>query len=82
MNKVRFKLNRAGVRELLRSPEMQSVLSGYASVVRDRAGEGYEASTSVGSNRAYSTVYAETYEAAVDAFDHNTLLKAIGGGNR
>ncbi len=42
MSKMRFKLNRAGVRELLKSPEMQAVLTDKANGIRNRAGDGYE----------------------------------------
>ena len=43
MSKVRFELDRAGVRALMRSPEMQAVLKARADTVKDRCGDGYEA---------------------------------------
>lgn len=79
MSKVNFKLNRQGVRELLKSQEMMNVCKEYAEQVRNRAGDGYEISTYVGTNRVKASVYADTYEARKDNFDHNTLLKALGG---
>lgn len=79
MSKVKFKLNRQGVRELLKSQEMMNVCREYAEQVRSRAGDGYEISTYVGTNRVNASVYADTYEARKDNFDHNTLLKALGG---
>ena len=78
MSKVKFELNRAGVRELLRSPEALSVCQTYAGAVRNRAGEGYEVDTYVGKNRANASVYAATYEARKDNYENNTLLKARG----
>ena len=36
MSKVRFELDRAGVRALMRSPEMQAVLKARADTVKDR----------------------------------------------
>ena len=36
MSKVRFELDRAGVRALMRSPEMQAVLKERADTVKDR----------------------------------------------
>jgi hypothetical protein len=79
MSKVKFELDRAGVRELLRSPEAASVCRSYAENVRGRAGEGYEVTTYTGRNRANASVHAETYEARKDNYDNNTLLKALGG---
>ena len=80
MSKVNFKLNRAGVRELMQSPEAVSVCRDYAEMVRGRAGDGYEVTTYVGKNRANASVFAETYKARKDNYENNTLLKALGGG--
>ena len=80
MSKVKFRLDRAGVRELLRSPEAMSVCRDYANAVQSRVGEGYEVTTHVGRNRVNASVHAETYEARKDNYDNNTLLKALGGG--
>ena len=79
MSKVRFELNKAGVRELLRSQEMMTVCKEYAERIRSRAGAGYEVSTYVGTNRVNASVYADTYEARRDNYENNTLLKARGG---
>ena len=79
MSKVKFELDRAGVRELLRSPEAASVCRSYAENVKGRAGKGYEVTTYTGRNRANASVHAETYEARKDNYDNNTLLKALGG---
>ena len=75
MNDFRFELNRAGVRELLQSQEMQDVLVDFAEQVANRAGDGY--SVYVGTNRANVSVRTETEEAMADNLDHNTLEKAI-----
>lgn len=80
MSKVKFELNRGGVRELLRSSEAMSVCKRYAEAVRGRVGEGYEVTTFVGTNRVNASVHAETYEAKKENADNNTLLKALGGG--
>ena len=76
MSKVKFELNRAGVRELLRSPEAMSVCRTHANAIRNRAGEGYEVDTYTGTNRVNASVYAATYEARQDNYENNTLLKA------
>ena len=80
MSKVKFKLNRSGVRELLRSAEAQSVVESYARSIQGRAGDGYEVSTYTGTNRVNASVYAATAEARRDNDDNNNLLKSRGGG--
>lgn len=77
MSKVVFKLNRAGVRELLRSSEMMEVCEQHAKSVAARAGDGYEVSTYTGSNRVNASVKAATPEAYRDNLENNTLLKAV-----
>ena len=80
MSKVDFKLNGAGVRQLLRSPEALNAVKDYAYSIKNRAGEGYEVTWMVGKNRANASVAAMTAEARRDNYDNNTLLKARGGG--
>lgn len=75
MSDFKFVLNRAGVRELMQSQEMQDVLVEFAGQVAERAGDGY--SVYVGTNRANVSVRTETEEAMADNLDHNTLEKAI-----
>lgn len=79
MSKGRFKLNRKGVRELLKSQEMMNVVTEYADQVQKKAGDGYEVSQYIGKNRVNVSVYAETRKARKDNLEHNTLLKALGG---
>lgn len=74
-NKFKFKLDYAGVGQLLKSEEMQSVLKHYADQVGARAGDGYD--VYVGRTRA--NVSVATAEAEQDNFDNNVLLKALGG---
>lgn len=74
MSKVRFELDRAGVRALMRSPEMQAVLKARADTVKDRCGDGYEAY--VAQTRAVAVVETATRQAVDDNSAHNTLLKA------
>lgn len=79
MNKVKFKLNRAGVKELLKSREMQSICTDYANRIQAKAGAGYEVSSYTGRNRVNASVIASSYPARQDNLEHNTLLKALGG---
>lgn len=76
---IDFKLNRAGVRELLQSGEMAAVVTSLGSNVLSRVGTGYEISTVVGQNRVNCRVSAVTYEAKKENSEQNTLLKALGG---
>ena len=77
MSNFVFKLNRAGVRELLKSQAMQGVLKKYATTIKNRAGDGYEQDIYVGKNRANAMVKAETFKARKDNSKNNTLLKAV-----
>ncbi|MBR6206995.1 MAG: hypothetical protein IKQ73_07525 [Oscillospiraceae bacterium] len=80
MGKLTIKLNSAGVRALLKSPEMQAMLSERARQIADRAGSGYETDVFNGKTRANASVYAATASAASDNLKNNTLLKAVSGG--
>lgn len=77
MSKVRIKLNRAGVRALLRSSEIQAMLAQEASSRAAGLGPGYDVSVYVGKNRANARITAETEEAIQDNLDNDTLLRAI-----
>ena len=75
MSSVKFELNKAGVKELLKSQPMVDVLKSYAGQVANRAGDDYD--VHVGPNRANVSVETVTDEAAQDNYDNNTLLKAV-----
>lgn len=77
MTKVRVELNRAGVRELLRSPEMKAVVTKYADAVLKRCGSGYERDAYTGKNRVNSMVRAKSKKAKRENAENNTLLKAL-----
>ncbi len=76
MDRVRIELNREGVRELLRSEEVQQMLAEEA---RSRMPAGCEVDTQAGKNRANARITAVTKAAVSDNLKNNTLLKAIGG---
>lgn len=79
MSKEKFQLNRKGVAELMKSKEMQGILTEYASGVKNRCGDGYTQDIYVGKNRANAMVSAETKEALSDNIKNNTILKAVRG---
>lgn len=76
-NRFKFQLNKSGVRELLRSEEMQHLLSTAANDIRGRCGDGYSSDSYVGTNRANAMVFAETAKAKKDNLKNNTILKAV-----
>lgn len=79
MAKVKFELNREGVRELLRSKEMMDVCQEYANNALGKLGDGYEVTTHTGSNRVNAEVAAVTYAAKKENLSDNTIIKAVFG---
>jgi len=77
MSNFEFKLNSAGVRELLKSEAMKSVLREQASRIQQRAGDGYEVEERNYPERAGAVVKAGSAEAYYDNLHNNTLLKAV-----
>lgn len=76
MSKVIFKLNPSGVKELLNSSEVRSMLQQYASQKQGAAGAGYALRESH-TDRVGFTLYPETDEAKRDNLKNNTLEKVI-----
>lgn len=75
MSKLRVELNSAGVRELLRSPELRALVEKHARAARQRAGDGYEVYTA--HTRVVALVGTATGAAEADNLKNNTLLKAL-----
>lgn len=82
MSRVKFELNRDGVKELLKGAEMQGIIKDYAQQVQGAAGDGYEAEMVTGANRVWATIKAGTAHAYYSNLKHNTLLKALGSINK
>ena len=74
----KFKLNQSGVRELMKSNKMKSVLDEYANDVLKNLGDGYGTSSGETEERGKVRVFARTFKARKENLDNNTLLKAIG----
>ena len=79
MAKVKFELNREGVRDLLRSKEMMDVCQEYANNALGKLGDGYEVTTHTGTNRVNAEVAAVTYAAKKENLSDNTIIKAVFG---
>jgi len=75
--KVKFELNRAGVRELMKSDAMKGICEDYANRAKQRLGDGYEVDSYVGTNRANAMVYATWYQTKKENSDNNVILKAL-----
>lgn len=81
MSKIRFELNTAGVRELLQSGEMQSIISEAAEQVASSAsdlsgGLEYNAEVKMGANRVAATVRPGSIHAFHKNRKENILEKA------
>lgn len=79
MSSKTFELNKSGVRELLRSDEMQVAVKAEADAAVSSLGSGYEADTHKGKTRVNASVYAVTKAAKRENLSHNTILKAVFG---
>jgi hypothetical protein len=79
MANVKFKLNKQGVKELMKSPEMMQIVTEYANNALGRLGEGYEVNTRTGRNRVNAEIRAESYMARKDNSENNSILKALRG---
>lgn len=78
--RIRVKLNSAGVRALLRSSGVQADLRSRAQRIAARAGDGHTVHTSQSAQRARAEVVTESFEAMMlEARDRN-LTRAIGAG--
>ena len=79
MSRGIFKLDRAGVRQLMKSDEMQAVVKEYADDAAASLGSGYEVNTRRGKRRANAEIRAVSYKARRDNLKKNTILKAVFG---
>ncbi len=77
MSKLKVELDRAGVRELLRSEELLACCKQLADGVCARCGAGYEVTTMTGKNRVNAQIAAATGAAVRDNMENNTILKAM-----
>lgn len=73
----KVKLNRKGVRALLKSEAMQNICYNYAAQVQQRSGPGYEVQKRQYPERNGAAVVPATYEAYRDNLENNTLEKAV-----
>lgn len=77
MSKVKVKLIKSGVGELLRSEEVQNFVNDEARAVTIRAGDGYDAESHFTGQRHIVNIFATNKKAMLDNLKNNTLLRAL-----
>lgn len=75
---VKFALNMAGLNELMKSKEMESILEAAGQSVAQTAGAEFGSRVHQASFVAICNVYPDSKKAANENFRENSLLKAIG----
>ena len=78
--KVEFVIHKNGVKDLLKSQEMQNMLATKATLIAARAGDGFTSGVRVGADRARAYVLPETYVARRRQAKHHLLERAVGRG--
>lgn len=76
----RVRLNRKGVRQLLRSQDVLDDLERRADAIADAAGEGMEVDSEVGRSRARASVRTATSEAVRAELQDRALTRALDAG--
>jgi len=79
---VRIRLNRAGVRALLRGSEVQRDVERRASRIKSAAGSGYDSTSEVGPNRARAEVRTADMATRRREAESQSLLRALDAGRR
>lgn len=77
MSNIKFKLNGAGVRELLKSAEVENVCMEHARQVQGRAGEHYATGARHYQKRAGAAIYPNDAVGNNDNLKNNTLLRSL-----
>lgn len=80
MANVTIKLNRKGMRSLLRSQAVLGDLERRAAAIAAAAGPGHVAEGDIGRNRARAAVITATVEARVAEAKRRNLTRAIDAG--
>lgn len=78
--KVEFVIHKNGVKDLLKSQEVQDMLAIKAAEIAARAGEGFTSGVRVGTDRARAYVLPDTYVARRRQAKHHLLERAVGRG--
>lgn len=76
---VKVVLNSEGIRNLMKSEEVESEVSKKAANIQKKCGSGYETDTYQAGTRVIASVYTEDPGTIKDCLENNTLLKAVSG---
>jgi hypothetical protein len=79
-NSIRVEVNDAGIRALLKSPEVQAMLKAKADRIAAAAGPGMEATSWTGRTRARASVITATAKARRAEATNRSLTRAIDAG--
>ncbi len=82
MANVRIVLNRKGVRDILRSRDVQRDLERRAGAIASAAGPGHEVDSEVGRNRVRVSVRTDTIDAMIDEATNHNLTRALDAGRQ
>ena len=77
MAKVKIILNKAGVRELLKSQEAGNMCMEYANQVQERAGQHYKAEPRRYPERTGAAVFPSDSEGFYENLRNNTLVRSL-----
>lgn len=77
MSNIKFKLNLAGLNELMKSDEMKACLQQAGEAVANNAGSEYGVRVHDASFEAIANIYPDSKKAAKDNYERNALLKAL-----
>ena len=77
MSKAKVVLNRAGVRALMQSKEMQKICTDHANRALSKLGNGYEVTSMIGKTRCNAEIAAVSQEAKEENSKNNTIMKAM-----
>ncbi len=80
--KVKIELDHQGISDLLHSDEVMELCSDTASDAMSSLGSGYDVEQYVGEGRVNVKISAKTWKARHDAYENNSILKALMGGQR
>lgn len=78
--KVEFVIHKNGVKDLLKSQEVQDMLAAKAAIIAARAGDGFTSGVRVGTDRARAYVLPETFRARRRQARDHVLERAVGRG--
>lgn len=77
MAKTKIKLSYKGIGNMLRGPEMASLVGRHGASIATNAGEGFGYRVHNTGQRQACNVFPETSAASKDNLENNALLKAI-----